>query len=79
MEWPTTTGRSKPSDRSSRQIRSATLSSGAGSPPLSPCADRSMAMLVTAPSSWSMIGRHVRRSKVSPCRKTTGVPVPSMS
>jgi hypothetical protein len=50
-----------------------------GSPPLSPCAGRSIAMLVTAPSSRSMTGRHVRLSKVSPWRKTTGVPVPSMS
>jgi hypothetical protein len=55
------------------------VSSGVGSPPLSPCAGRSIAMLVTEPSSWSMTGRHVRRSKVSPCTKTTGVPVPSMS
>jgi hypothetical protein len=50
-----------------------------GSPPLAPCAGMSIAMLVTEPSSSSMIGRQVRRSKVSPCTKTTGVPVPSMS
>ncbi|WP_317453574.1 TetR/AcrR family transcriptional regulator [Streptomyces sp. CBMA152] len=33
---------------------------------------------MTEPSSRSMIGRHVRRSNVNPCRKTTGVPLPSM-
>ena len=36
-------------------------------------------MLVTEPSSCSMTGRHVRRSNVSPCKKTTGVPLPWMS
>ena len=36
-------------------------------------------MLVTEPSSCSMTGRHVRRSNVSPCTKTTGVPLPWMS
>jgi hypothetical protein len=55
------------------------FSNGAGAPPLSPCAGRSIAMLVTEPASCSVIGGHVRRSKVSPCTKATGVPVPSTS
>src|SRR5207302_7946576 len=46
------------------------------SPLLSPCAGRSTAMRVTESSSPSMTGRHVRRSKANPWRKTTGVPLP---
>ena len=56
----------------------ATSSSGAG-PRLSPCAGRSIAMLRTEPRRRSTMGRQVRRSKVKPCRKTTGTPVPSAS
>ena len=46
---------------------------------LLPWAGRSIAMLRTEPSRRSMIGRHVRRSKVNPCKSTTGAPAPSSS
>jgi len=51
-----------PSSWTSWWTCSVMSSSGAGSPPLSPCAGRSIAMLVMEPSSLSMIGRQLRRS-----------------
>src|SRR4051794_9907080 len=48
-------------------------------PRLSPWAGRSIATLRTARPKRSTIGRQLRRSKVRPCRKTTGTPSPSMS
>ena len=54
----------------------ATSSGGAGSPPLSPCAGRSIAMLVTEPSSWSMTGRHVWRPKSVRTGRRPACPLP---